>query len=172
MITEWWWWWGEKYCFIVFCFFILFSVCVSHVVTCRCSHFGNPTVYSLHVYYCCCTVALSPLSPFSLHTRLDLWYKLFWYHFVQSKKEWTPWRGISAVAMTVKVFVAPWWSNGLPLGFCRSPCLLAFTRMFTSSLFTAVFRWANTKEAEQSFCSSDKKRNFNVGNQLAGWCFF
>lgn len=107
---------------LCFCFFMLFSLCVSHVVTCRFRRFVNPTACILLLH--CCTTSMEDIHtlPSAVsHQQLQqnvrsalkknnqpLWYKLFLFFFVQLKRDF---------CSGDVVFVAPWWSNSLLSGF-------------------------------------------------------
>lgn len=101
---------------LCFCFFMLFSLCVSHVVTCRFRQFVNPTACILLLH--CCTTSMKDIHtlPSAVTTKCEvslkktqpLWYKLFLFFFVQLKRDF---------CSGDVVFVAPWWSNSLLSGF-------------------------------------------------------
>lgn len=144
------------------CVSLLF--CVSHVVTCRCSHCGNPSVqFTLHVapspWRMTCIRFSSP-QPSDVQTKcevswktLDLWYKLFWFYF-------------ESISADCKTLCCPLVEHeSLPFGVYKDV-------YFVCLQLTSDEQTPKRQKKRASFCSSDKqKRNCNVGNQLAGWCF-
>lgn len=174
-----------------FCFFILFFLCVSHVVICGCSHFGNPTLCSLHVNHCC-TVASSPQgihfiklsSPLSsdvrgqnkmwgqLKTRV-LWYKLFCFPSVKLRRDF-------CCGYDCKSLCCPLVEQRPAVRFLHESVLFGVHKDVYLELGRVVYschqmnkhQRGGKKDEFLQIWQTLKHRNCNVGNQLAGWCLF
>lgn len=157
-----------------FCFAVLFS----HVVT-----FGlSPTECLLHPYYCCTAapslhegltvenVLLLPSQPAEVKTwghlkTLVLWYNLSWFYSL-------------LVALSVTLSAAPWWSSGHTDRLSPRGCSRVFTREWGRFVYSChhMNKHQRGRKKRDSVSDSEaetqtQKRDYKVGNRLAGRCF-